>query len=183
MFAKSFYSFKVQKMNFDLDIMKRMITKIDVDIFPHKNGLFSPKYIDSGDLSGEMIKLINSYKKYDQNCPQFLMTHIIEPHRLLLRFLQKNIPKTEKITKYLLDNDIVKKLPEWMFDTKHMMMIINEFIKDLANKLVVEYTRGFNKLIDFVSGVNFTRIDIEYKNFDDAGKKTSAGRSSDFKSL
>jgi len=94
--------------NIDFNLLKRLISKITVTIHPCKNGFYNDfNNIDTGNLSDDMIKFIKKYSEINKNLPQFLITHIKDPYRLLYRLTEKNIPKTNKIQSFLLsmDND------------------------------------------------------------------------------
>ncbi len=125
MFANSFFAYKTRKEQFDLDIIRRMIKKINIFIYPYKNGIFAIKQneFDSGNLSASLIKFIKEYDDVDKNMPQFLAMQIEEPHRIFYRLVQKNIPKAEKLTKFIKQN-VSNNVPDWIFDPVYIKKII-----------------------------------------------------------
>jgi hypothetical protein len=191
MFAKSFLAYKLsgKESEFDFDIIKKMISKINVVVHPHKEGLYDPSLqnFDTGGLNNELISFINDYtlsKKIDKGnekkLAQFLVIHISDPFRLLYRFPEKNVPKTEKIKNFIkkeLDESI---MPSWLMDTGKMSKIVKEFVEEFGQKVKQIYINEFkksssvdksmSKVIEFVSGINFNRTKIEFKNFTDDNK-------------
>ena len=151
MFAKSFYTFKTTGEQIDLDIIKRMIPKINIIIDPHNNGFyaFPNKSFDDGSLSKPLLDIIKSYKKYDERLPQFLVTHIKEPNRLVFRLLEKNIPKTKKIIKFIKEHDLPKN-QKWLLD----LDLIEKVIKNITNDCVC-----------------LSRIELNYNDIKDNGKE------------
>jgi hypothetical protein len=173
MFAKSFLSYKLKKEPFDFDIIKRMIEKMNIIIHPHKNGLYDPgNKFDTGDLNKHLVNFILDYSKKDKKIAQFLSIHIEDPFRLLYRLPDKNIPKTEKIKKFIKEN-LNNKMPSWILDTKKISNIVKDFCEKLGLELKKIYKKGksMNKVIDFISGINFGRTQIEFCNLSDKNKK------------
>ena len=176
MMAKCFYSNKINGKKIDLDIVKHLIKKMDFIIYPFKNGLFnvSNKTFDKGGLSEDLLKFIHKFASTHKiansmNTEQFLISHIKEPNRILYRLIDKNIPKTEKITKFLLSNKIVSNIPTWMFNVKEVNNIINKFIEGLNEMICNIYdtnyennnesiAKALNKVNDIFEGVKLSRI-------------------------
>src|SRR5690606_13389912 len=150
MFAKSFYSYQTKNQEMDLNVIKHMIQKIDIQILPYKNGLFdiNEGTFDKGNLSDSLVKFILEFSNKNYSLAQFLVTHIEEPHRIFLRLLKKNIPKIDKITKFLKDNDITKTPPNWLPDTTYIRNIIDRFIDVLGQKMANIYTEKMDELRD-----------------------------------
>ena len=180
MFAKSFYTYRTKNEAIDLDVIKHMITNINFIIPEHKSGLFAVKNLHTGALSQQLLSLIHTFSKNNVNMEQFLVTHIQEPHRLLFRFFEKNIPKVNKIKAFLTENNLVKQLPSWLFDSKLMADTAESFIELLGSKIYLLYTDNVDKygvedtiemVSQFINGINLSRIQIEYNNFGCDGKK------------
>jgi hypothetical protein len=180
MFAKSFYSYKIKDEPIDLNVIKHMIKNISFIIPEHKNGLFAVDKLHTGALSQELLSFITTFSKNDVNLEQFLVTHIQEPHRLLFRFFEKNIPKVKKIKTFLTENNLVKNLPSWLFDPTNMKNTIDSFIELLGSKIYLLYIDNvnntdtedaLNRVSQFISGINLSRIQIEYNNFGCDGRK------------
>lgn len=153
MFAKSFLAYNLTKEEFDLDIIKKMISKINVMVHPHKNGLYDPgNKFDTGDLSNDLVKFINDFAKSDKGLAQFLIIHIQDPFRMLYRLPEKNIPKTEKIKKFIKNEIKGTNLPTWLIDTDKMSKIVKSFAKALGQKL--ENLGDADKINKFMSGLN-----------------------------
>lgn len=180
MFAKSFYSYNTKNEPIDLNVIKYMIKDMKFIIPDHKTGLFKVNKLHTGELSPELLSLINTFCKNNVDLEQFFITHIQEPHRLLFRFFEKNIPKVNKIKTFLMENNLVKQLPSWLFDSKYMTTIVESFIELLGSKIYLLYINNINKnsvedIIEMISqlinGINLSRIQIEYNNFGCDGKK------------
>jgi hypothetical protein len=164
-FANSFYSNKVNGDPFDMDVITRMLTKINVKIKPHRKGLYiaTQKTFDPGDLSRDMIKFINTFRKHDPNMPQFLVTHIIDPTRLFYRLLSNNLPKMRKICRFLIEKNIVKSTPDWMIDADFILDKVYLFIGDLSKKIAGLYRQGgIDAVQKFMTGVELNRICTNY---------------------
>jgi len=147
MFAKSFYTFKTTGEQIDLDIIKRMIPKINIIIDPHNNGFyaFPNKSFDDGGLSKPLLDIIKSYKKYDERLPQFLVTHIKEPNRLVFRLLEKNIPKTKKIIKFIKEHDLPKN-QKWLLDLDLIEKVIKNITNDIGKHISSIYKNKSNEI-------------------------------------
>ncbi|AYV75936.1 MAG: hypothetical protein Terrestrivirus3_205 [Terrestrivirus sp.] len=150
MFAKCFYSYKTKNVPIDLDVVKYMIKDMNILIYPHKDGLFetTPETFDTGGLSKDLLTFIGNFAKKNRDLEQFLITEIMEPHRLFYRLLEKNIPKVEKISKFLIEVGIAKKdkLPTWLFDPKYIMKTVTLFVDELGKKMVEVYEDDSKKI-------------------------------------
>jgi hypothetical protein len=97
-----------------------------------ENGLYNitnSSKIFTADLSPEMLELIDNFLKKSNNdltMKQFLIMHLSQPDRLFLRFLQKNVKKSRKITKFYIDNKI--QIPNWLLNEKILPKIITNII-------------------------------------------------------
>jgi hypothetical protein len=175
MFAKLFHSYKISNEDFDIDILKRLISKISVIIHPCRNGFYNDqKNFDNGDLSNDMINLIKKYEKEDKNLPQFLITQIKDPFRIIYRLPEKNIPKTKKISSFL-DSANINKNTDWLFDSDFVTKIIENFTKDLGNEIEKIYKKdGLDKVVKFLDNIDWMidRGTTTYKDsFSDYNKK------------
>lgn len=103
--------------------IKEIIQIFDIIIPISENGLFKVDNstiteninysYDTGGLSLYITDII--YKISDNiNIRQFLISHIIQPDRLLIRYNSKNKIKSNKIIKLLKDNDIDASLETWL---------------------------------------------------------------------
>lgn len=164
MLAKSFYAYRTKNIPFDLDVIKYILNDINIIIPEHKDGLFNFDKLYTDNLSQQLLQLINKTTK-NKNIQQFLITHIQEPHRLFYRFYEKNIPKVNKITRFLIENNITNKRPTWLFDSKEINIIIDNFLENLERELYKN--NNINELLD---GINLNRIQIEYNNIGCKGK-------------
>lgn len=172
MLAKIFFANKNGE-KIDFDILKRLMSKISVIIHPSENGFYNDsKNFDEGDLSDDLIKFIKKYNKEDENLPQFLVTHIKDPYRLLYRLANKNITKTNKIRSFLKMMKIDDKV-DWLFDTDFVEQIIEKFSQDLGYKIEEVYKDGgLDGVAKFLNGVDWVLTDIEYKkSFTEYSKK------------
>ena len=186
MFANSFYAYKTRNSKFDLDVIKRMIQKINIFIYPHKEGLFVVNHSDftPGNLSASLINFIETYGDIDKNLPQFLAMHIEEPHRIFYRLVQKNIPKAERLTKFIKHINLSHNIPDWIFDPAQIKKIMTQFLEALGEKMKEIFMEkgqflnktddikpAFDDLVNFTAGINFSRIDLTFDDMNDEGKK------------
>jgi len=171
MFAKLFFSYKLKDEPFDFSILKRILGKITILIHPHEDGLYDVKKIDIGPINYELVDFIEKYKDENNNLPQFFITHLIDTFRLLYRLPEKNIPKTNKIKKFLKDELNIKKVA-WLFDSSYIKKMVNKFIKELSIKIVDIYTKNnsMNDVIVFLNGVGFGRSQIDYDMYSTESK-------------
>lgn len=178
MFAKSFYSYKVNNIPIDIDIIRHMIKGINFYIYPNKDGLFiiNKQNYNLGSLKGNIIKFIKDFSKKNINLEQFLITQIQEPNRLFYRLLEKNIPKVDKIINFFQNHSIQYKKLSWLLNIQNIINIVDKFIEKLRDKIFDIYNSaadsidGINAISDFMDGVNFKRIEIEYDNIGEKGK-------------
>jgi len=181
MFCKLFYSYKNYEEEFDYDILYRMLEKINIIIYPHKNGLYNvSNNFDKGELNDELIEFIKKYDDFDKNIPQFLATHIEDPFRILYRLPEKNIPKNDKIKNFLKEHLDIKN-EEWLFDSTFIKKMTKLFCENLGKKLVEIYKESYIKTLDikksiervdsFLKGVSLARrIEMDYGMLTDNGK-------------
>ena len=103
--AKNFYSWNTKKIFIDLDIVKKVLAGMKINVPPHSNGFFNiNKSFDFGELNSDMINFIKKFSSGNSNHIQFLATHIIDPYRLIYRLHEKNLEKTLKIQKFIREN-------------------------------------------------------------------------------
>lgn len=171
MFAKSFLLHNIKKEEFDLDIIKKMINKINIIVHPHKNGLYDPgKNFDEGGLSNDLVKFINNFVKQDKSLSQFLIIHIQDPWRMLYRLPVKNIPKTEKIKKFIREELKGVVMPNWLMDTDKISRLVKSFCTALGNKLAD--IGDLKQICEFMCGLNLKSNRDKYESLlSDESKK------------
>ncbi len=180
MLCKLFYSYKENGEDFDFDILRRILEKIQVIIYPHKNGLYNvTNNFDKGGLNNKILEFIKPYEDFDKNLPQFLATHIEDPFRILYRLPEKNIPKNDRVKKFI-QKHLTNSNQEWLFDSAFITKITKLFCENLGAKLLEIYKDEYIKTFDikksiehvntFLSGVSFGRIEVDYKMLTDNGK-------------
>jgi hypothetical protein len=177
MLANCFYLYKNKNISIDIDFVKHAIKNIDFIIPKHKDGLYIMNKIYTGDMSEELITFIKNFAKSDLNLQQFLITHFIEPQRMFYRLLMKNIPKSNKINLFYQENNLNKKTPTWLIDSKYINNQIQLFVENLSSYIYKIYLKNesnpekiITELDSFFEGVNLNRIQIEYNNINCTGK-------------
>ena len=178
MLAKLFYQYSTKKRAIDIDIVMRILDKIDVIIYPHSDGLFvvKPSLINTEELSADLLKMIDTFQerhKYNPNIKQFLITHIKEPKRMYFRLLSKNLPKAENTYKFLKNINLIKNdYPQWLLNVKNINEIVSTFTSDLSVYIIHVYkTDGIYGVFEFLQNVNFKPIRDEYPRFPQQGLK------------
>jgi hypothetical protein len=173
--------YKEYLADFDFDILKRMIDKIQIIIYPHKNGLYdvNKSNFDKGILSDELVNFIQKYDDFDKNLPQFLIIHIEDPYRILYRLPEKNMKKNDKIKKFIEDY-IDKKRQDWLFDSKFIDKSIKLFMGDLGKHIATSYITEFKKTqsiqkalekaLVILDGISFNRVQTDFNMLTDYGK-------------
>ena len=158
-----------------------MIDKIQIIIYPHKNGLYdvNKSNFDKGILSDELVKFIQKYDDFDKNLPQFLIIHIEDPYRILYRLPEKNMKKNDKIKKFIEDY-IDKKRQDWLFDSKFIDKSIKLFMGDLGKHITTSYITEFKKTqsiqqalekaLVILDGISFNRVQTDFNMLTDYGK-------------
>ena len=176
MLAKSFYSLEQKNIPIDLDILKKILSTMEVIVHPHKNGLYDPgKKIDVGELNKDLVEFIKNFTNRDNYWTQFLITQLEDPYRLIYRMCEKNITKTEKIINFIKTNIKTNQsstksvYPTWLLDPNKTMGIINKFIGEFGKKIAQIYTqtKKLDDVLKFLSGSNFGKpqIQIEWDEF------------------
>lgn len=168
--AKNFYSYQTKSIPFDLKMIKKIMSKTNVIIHPHKDGLYDPgSKIDPGDLNEELIIFINDFTNGNKYWTQFFITQIEDPYRLIYRMPEKNITKTKKINEFIKINLPKTSKPDWLLDTDKTMGMINKFIDKLGTELkkIYSQTKLLESTLDFLDGANFGKpqIQIEWDQF------------------
>lgn len=169
MFAVSFMD-DIKHIN--LNLVKRMTDKLSVVIHPNKNGFYNfTDHFDDGELSKELVDIAKIFKKYDNNLPQFLITHIKDAFRILYRLPEKNLIKTDKIKSFL-ENDLHCKNNDWILDTNFVRLQIDEFTKLIGKKInsIYDQTNSLDKVQEFFINVRFMpRVECDFKLFSTTG--------------
>jgi hypothetical protein len=141
--------------NIDFSKIKKILDNLLVEVIINgdnlvnsiKDGLYvitEPEKISKDILSPELMKIIDDFLLTINNSTgiepmtikQFLITHLSEPDRLFIRFLQKNIQKSENIINFFNDNNI--EFPNWLMNEKvfqNIKRIIDLFL-DYLNKII-----------------------------------------------
>jgi hypothetical protein len=175
MLSKSFYSYTQKHIPIDLDIVKKILSTIEIIIHPHKSGLYDPvKGLDPGELNKDLVGFIWDFTNGNIYQTQFLITQLEDPYRLIYRMCEKNITKTNKIKDFIKKNIHTNKYPSWLLDSDKTMGIINKFIGEFGKKLAQIYkqTNNLNSVLEFLSGANFGKpqIQIEWDEFNQETK-------------
>ena len=185
------------KKEINLDIMSQnlnsLLTTITVNnvdqVVPIQNGLYTItdlKQISTANLNQQLLEIMDqipdnlSDRINKLTMKQFLITHICQPDRLLLRFLGKNIIKSQKITRFYHDNKI--ELPEWLIDetvleeiNKKIMLFLNLLNEYIESQIVISDETLLDKPKDLLKpflalmnilfeNVNLARIEITESN-------------------
>lgn len=174
MLANCFYLYYVKNIPVDISYVKYVLKSMQFIVPPYKNGMFLVNNMHTGSMSQSLLNFIKKFSKNDLNLQQFLITHIIEPHRMMYRLLSKNIPKSIKITNYYNVNKFSKKklgILLGMNINKIITSFINKLSAQLYNIYINNPNEAINKLNAFFEGVNLDRLRIEYPNISDEGKQ------------
>lgn len=173
--AKNFYSYQTKSIPFDLNIVKKVISRTNITIHPHKSGLYDPgSQIDLGDLNSNLVKFISDYTGKDKYWTQFLITQVEDPYRLIYRMPEKNIKKTNQIDEFISSNLKKTPKPDWLLDTNKASRVLEKFIDKLGLELkkIYSQTQLLESVLDFLDGANFGKpqIQIEWDEFDSGVK-------------
>lgn len=169
--AKNFYSYKTHGIPIDLSMVKKVISKINIKIHPHKKGMYEPKpKIDTGDINNNLVDFISKFAGGDKYLTQFLITQLEDPYRLIYRMPEKNIVKTKQIENYISQNLPKTSKPDWLLDTDKATFVLDKFIDKLGMELKRIYVQAhlFDNVLDFLEGANFGKPQIQIE-WDDIG--------------
>lgn len=176
MLAESFYSYYLNNKPIDIDFIKYLIKDIEFFIPKHKKGLIYRTKLETNNISPKLLYLITNFSKNDITFQQFLITHLIEPNRLFYRLLEKNIPKSQKITVYFNENNI--SIPSWIIDYKYILNQVQLFIEIFSSKIYKIYINNkknkkilIEELDKLFEGIKLIRIQLEFKNIKCEGRK------------
>ena len=183
MFAHNFLAYKTSNTKFDMDLIRAMIDKIRIEILPHQNGLFkvNKSTFNDGDLSEDLLNIINSYKSEYEEYEQFLIVQIKQPDRIFYRLIEKNIPKNNRIEKFLSEYNCIRNNPTWIFDSNKIKGLIKSFLEALSDKMVMIYNNTIKttssleevivKIDEFYINVDLGRVTDFYEVFELEGKE------------
>lgn len=125
----------IEKLYFndiDYNNLKYLLNKFNVIIYDYDQyGLFVLTNLDEGNLSQDMLDIIKNNNSI--SIQQFLISQIIQPDRLFLRLMNKNIPKSNKI-KNLFSNYHIN-YPNWLMNEEYIMLLKNNFVQQLTGKI------------------------------------------------
>ena len=137
MYVKKVINLDILSSNLDILLRTIMVNGVE-QVDSIQNGLYTitdSKKISTANLNYKLLEIMNSvqYESSDfinqLTMNQFLITQFCQPDRLFQRFLDKNIIKSQKITKLYRDNRI--SLPNWLINER----ILDEIIKKINNFL------------------------------------------------
>ena len=162
--AKNFYSYKTKSISIDLNIIKKVISKTNIIIHPHKNGLYNPgSKIDTGELNENLIDFIKKFTSKDKYWTQFLITQLEDPYRLIYRMPEKNLKKTNQITEFIKNNLPKTSKPDWLLDTSKASKVLDKFIDKLGSEIKKIYieTKLLDSVLNFLKDANFGKPQIQ----------------------
>lgn len=162
--AKNFYSYKTKGIPIDLGIIKKVISRTNIKIHKHKNGMYDPKpKIDTGDLNDNLVDFIFKFANEDKYLTQFLITQLEDPYRLVYRMPEKNIVKTKQIEDFISFNLHKTAKPDWLLDTEKATKVLDKFIDKLGYQLKKIYSEKqlLDGVLDFLEGANFGKPQIQ----------------------
>lgn len=118
------------------------VTKIDIIIDKSKDGLFdiSNNQLSSDVLTQEFNEIITNTTS-NINEQQFLISHIVQPDRLFIRLMQKNIKKSN-----IIKNELKKNYP-WLLDENKINFIIKKFLDNIQKILSPKLIELINKTL------------------------------------
>ena len=162
--AKNFYSYKTKSIPIDLGIIKKVISRTNIIIHPHKSGLYDPgTKIDTGDLNLNLIWFIKKFTSGNKYWTQFLITQLEDPYRLIYRMPEKNLKKTNQIDEFIKINLPKTSKPDWLLDTKQASKVMEKFIDKLSLELKKIYSQTLllESVLDFLKDANFGKPQIQ----------------------
>lgn len=137
-FIKLYRSFTTETIISKYDEIYNFIGSLNIIVCKCKNGLLDvahySKHIHYGSLS-KYAKIFDSFV-CNTNEKQFLISHFSQLDRLLSRLFFKNIPKAEKINKFLQMNDINVAVPILSIGEDYLWELANNFIIHLYKNLI-----------------------------------------------
>jgi len=174
MLANCFYLYYSRNVPIDIPYVKYALRSMEFIIPPHKNGMYVVNELHSGSMSQKLLDFIKEFSGDDLNLQQFLITHFIEPHRMIYRLLSKNIPKSIKINNMYRNNRFSTNKINILIEMNTYKLIAS-FIGKLSMKLhniCIEHPNdALDQLNVFFEGVKLDRLRIEYLNISDEGKQ------------
>jgi hypothetical protein len=168
MLSKLFIDYE-KGMEVDKNALKRILSKINVQIYPCKDGFYNiTNNFDDGNLSNELLKFIKSYEKYHHDLPQFFVTHVQDLYRMCFRLVEKNIPKNDNIKTFLKNKLTYQKHINWLFDSEWLIKMLKLFTTELGKKTFKIFSSeklpldGLTKLSEFFVNVSIKRVVTEW---------------------
>ena len=156
-------------INVDKNALKRILSKINVQIYPCKDGFYNiTNNFDDGELSIELLNFIKSYDKYHHDLPQFFVTHIQDLYRMFFRLIEKNIPKNNDVKDFLKNKLHYQKHINWLFDSEWLLKMIRLFTTELGKKTFKIFSSeklpsdGLIKISEFFINVSIKRVVTEW---------------------
>ena len=137
------------------DIIKNHIEVVVPDCL---NGLFNTDPntdLDTGGLNKELIDIIKN-TTVDQNEQQFIVSHIKEPDRMIVRLFPKNIKKSEKISNFLKQTNIINQ--PWLLNRENIERLIDDFLNNLDSFIQKKYYDNVLKNYDDILKKNLLYI-------------------------
>ncbi len=144
MYVNKVINFDILSSNLDL-LLRTITVNGKEQVQSIQNGLYTitdPRYLSTANLNPKLLEIMNSVSCESSDLinqftfTQFLITQFCQPDRLFMRFLDKNVIKSQRITKFYKENGI--DLPEWL---------INEHILDEISRKIIIFLSNLNQYI------------------------------------
>jgi hypothetical protein len=139
MYVKKVVNLDILSSNLDI-LLRTIVVNGEEQVDSIQNGLYTiddPNYLSTANLNHQLLEIMYNVS-HDPNdiinqltFTQFLITQFCQPDRLFIRFLDKNVIKSRKITKFYIDNRI--DLPEWLINENILDEILRKIINFLSN--------------------------------------------------
>ncbi len=94
-----------------------------------------------------MLKIINRDGIWNKNQQQFLISQFIQPDRMFSKLLGKNKLKSEKISKFLIQNNIGN--PEWLLNSNEIERLVKQFVYNLRDNIQSIYNK-YDKMLETI---------------------------------
>ena len=145
-FAHIYFTILTQKLEPDLEELLTLLKLLPV-LEPKITtfGLFQTDKLHTGQMNSELISFIHDFasnyypmnKRLTTIITQFLISQLIQPDRLFMRFMGKNLPKSQKIQIFC--DKIYISYPSYLLDPV-LQDIIQKFITELVQVINLPFT-------------------------------------------
>lgn len=180
---KSTETIDKNKLNNIVNIIQKYVSKQTIIPIPAHQGLFKinkPSELCYGEKYDPKLRVLFDAFDCTLSEKQFILSQYFQIDRLLIRFVNKNIPKSNMIKDYFIATQINYSKEQWILSESHVMGLIDKFNKYLYDKLFKTSYEKLNDIFDDLSDDSNKIVAELFNTLDEFFEKCNMKRVNEF---